>query len=158
MDRVYRRGTRRLQSTEGNRCVAASLDATFFSWTATVVWDGCHVLQRLYIEPGGLQGGNGAFTPRSGPPHAYIDVLDAKLQGLSAACCAAHCPANGVLLRLPLKPQVPALAQHSVSPFVSVIVTVVLLKVATMWAIPAVTLRRGLRFFPLAIVVLFKRR
>ena len=35
-----------------------------------------------------------------------------------------------MLLRLPLKPLVPALAQHSVSPLVSVIVTVVLLNVA----------------------------
>ena len=48
----------------------------------------------------------------------------------SAACWAAHWPANGVLLRLPLKPLVPALAQHNVSPLESVIVTVVLLKVA----------------------------
>jgi len=36
-----------------------------------------------------------------------------------------------VPLRLPLKPQVPPLAQQSVSPRVSVIVTVVLLKLAT---------------------------
>jgi hypothetical protein len=44
-----------------------------------------------------------------------------------------------------LKPLVPALAQHSVSPFVSVIVTVVLLKVALTCAIPDVTFRRTLR-------------
>ncbi len=63
----------------------------------------------------------------------------------SAACWAAHWPAKGVLLRLPLKPHVPALAQQSVSPLVSVIVTVVLLNVALMWATPTVTLRRALR-------------
>ena len=50
-----------------------------------------------------------------------------------------------MLLRLPLKPLVPALAQHSVSPLVSVMVTVVLLNVALMWATPTVTLRRALR-------------
>ena len=38
------------------------------------------------------------------------------------------------------------MAQQSVSPLVSVIVTIVLLKVATMWAIPTVTLRRAVFF------------
>jgi hypothetical protein len=52
------------------------------------------------------------------------------LIAFSAACWAAIWPANGVLFRLPLKPVVPELAQQSVSPFVSVIVTVVLLNVA----------------------------
>jgi hypothetical protein len=47
-----------------------------------------------------------------------------------------------------LKPLVPALDQQSVSPLVSVMVTVVLLKVALMWATPTVTLRRALRRFP----------
>jgi hypothetical protein len=45
-----------------------------------------------------------------------------------------------------LNPEVPALAQQSVSPRVSVMVTVVLLKVACMWATPTVTLRRGFLF------------
>src|SRR5688572_31119447 len=67
------------------------------------------------------------------------------LRAFSAACWAAIWPANGVLLRLPLKPLVPALAQHRASPLVSVIVTVVLLNVALMWATPTVTLRRVLR-------------
>ena len=51
-----------------------------------------------------------------------------------------------MLLRLPLKPTVPAEAQQSVSPFVSVIVTIVLLKVALMWAMPWTTFFRTLRF------------
>ena len=50
-----------------------------------------------------------------------------------------------MLLRLPLKPHVPALAQQSVSPLLSVIVTVVLLKVERMCATPTVTLRRCFR-------------
>ncbi len=45
-------------------------------------------------------------------------------------------------MRLPLNPHVPALAQHKVSPLGSVMVTVVLLKVAWMWATPETTLRR----------------
>jgi hypothetical protein len=50
-----------------------------------------------------------------------------------------------------LKLQVPALDQQSVSPLVSVIVTVVLLNVALMCTMPAVTLRRTLRFFAVAV-------
>jgi len=42
-------------------------------------------------------------------------------------------------------------AQQSESPFVSVIVTLVLLKLALMWAIPTVTLRRALRRLLFAI-------
>ena len=55
-----------------------------------------------------------------------------------------------MLLRLPLKPTVPAEAKQSVSPLVSVIVTIVLLKVALIWAMPRLTLRRALRFLLLA--------
>ena len=51
---------------------------------------------------------------------------------LRAAASAVTWAANGVLFRLPLKPQVPPLAQQRVSPLVSVIVTVVLLKLAVM--------------------------
>src|SRR5206468_4043487 len=68
----------------------------------------------------------------------------------SAAVSAARWAANGVLLRLPLKPTVPAEAKQSVSPLVSVIVTMVLLNVALMWAMPRLTLRRALRFLLLA--------
>src|SRR5271156_960126 len=64
----------------------------------------------------------------------------------SAATSAARCAANGVLLRLPLKPTVPAEAKHKVSPLASVIVTMVLLKVDLMWAIPRLTLRRAFFF------------
>src|SRR5262249_51261162 len=72
---------------------------------------------------------------------------------------AARWAANGVLLRLPLKPTVPAEAKQSTSPLVSVIVTMVLLNVALMWATPRLTLRRAFRFLLLAteIVLLIHR-
>lgn len=57
-----------------------------------------------------------------------IPILAARSATVSAALCAA----NGVLFRDPLKPTVPAVAQHSTSPFVSVMVTMVLLNVALM--------------------------
>src|SRR6478672_4875595 len=84
--------------------------------------------------------------PEPGPFTRTSNSFTPYLEAFSAACCPAHWPANGVLLRLPLKPQVPALAQHRASPFVSVIVTTVLLNVAFTWAIATVTLRRTFFF------------
>jgi hypothetical protein len=88
--------------------------------------------------------------PLPGPFTRTSTSFTPNFAAFSAACCEAHWPAKGVLLRLPLKPQVPALAQQSVSPLVSVIVTVVLLNVALMCATPSVTLRRTLRRFVFA--------
>ena len=53
-----------------------------------------------------------------------------------------------MLLRVPLKPTVPADALHSTSPFMSVIVINVLLNDALMCAIPRATLRRLFRLLP----------
>src|SRR5436190_17963384 len=53
-----------------------------------------------------------------------------------ALASAATCAANGVLLRDPLKPTLPALAHVMTAPSPSVIVTMVLLKLAWMWATP----------------------
>src|SRR5688572_26849207 len=61
------------------------------------------------------------------------------LRAVWAAFSAARPAANGVLLRAPLNPTVPADAHEIVSPFVSVIVTIVLLNVALMCATPRVT-------------------
>jgi hypothetical protein len=52
---------------------------------------------------------------------------------------AATCAANGVDLREPLKPAWPEVAQASVLPWRSVMVTMVLLKDAWMWAMPSDT-------------------
>src|SRR4051812_46131888 len=70
--------------------------------------------------------------PEPGPLTRTSISLRPNLVARSAAVSAARCAAKGVLLRLPLKPTVPAEAKHSVSPLVSVIVTMVLLKVALM--------------------------
>jgi len=58
-----------------------------------------------------------------------------KFPAFSAATCAA----KGVLFLDPLKPEPPAVAQHNVLPCLSVIVTIVLLKVELMTAMPSVT-------------------
>ena len=92
--------------------------------------------------------------PEPGPFTLTSISLSPNLVALSAAVSAARWAAKGVLLRLPLNPTVPAEAKQSTSPFVSVIVTIVLLKVAVMWAIPRLTLRRCFRFLLLAILVI----
>jgi len=91
--------------------------------------------------------------PLPGPLILTSTSLMPNFIAFSAACWAAICPANGVLFRLPLKLQVPPVDQHRVSPLVSVIVTIVLLKDALIYAIPDATLRLILRFF--AVVVVF---
>src|SRR5204863_7585611 len=78
-------------------------------------------------EPGPLTRTSNSFTP-------YFDAF-------SAACWPAHWPAKGLLLRLPLKPQVPALAQHKASPLVADIETTVLLNAAFTSTPPNDTLR-----------------
>jgi hypothetical protein len=54
--------------------------------------------------------------------------------------------ANGVLLREPLKPTLPALDQETTPPLLSVMVIIVLLKVACIWATPFSSTRLSLRF------------
>ena len=67
---------------------------------------------------------------------------------LRAAISAAVCAANGVLLREPLKPALPALDQDTTLPIRSVRVTMVLLNVAWTWATPVRTSRRSRRLPP----------
>src|SRR5512140_3941757 len=61
----------------------------------------------------------------------------------STACrparSAATCAANGVDLREPLNPAPPEVAHESALPWRSVIVMIVLLKDAWMWAMPSAT-------------------
>src|SRR6266542_785550 len=73
-------------------------------------------------------------------------ALISRPTALRAACSAAGWAANGVLLREPLNPTRPALAQETTLPILSVRVTIVLLKVAWTCAMPTRTsLRSRLR-------------
>src|ERR1700738_3299913 len=83
--------------------------------------------------------------PEPGPFTRTSISLTPNFEAFSAQVSAALWAAKGVLLRLPLKPDVPDVAQHSTSPLVSVIVTVVLLNVALMCAMARVTFRRTFR-------------
>src|SRR5262245_34634679 len=84
--------------------------------------------------------------PEPGPLTRTSISFRPNLPAFSAQVSAARWAANGVLLRLPLNPTVPAEAAQSTSPFVSVMVTIVLLNVAWMCATPRLTFRRALRF------------
>src|SRR5262249_44609840 len=96
----------------------------------------------LIISPADCRPVIALSRPEPGPLTRTSISLTPNFAALSAHVSAARCAAKGVLLRLPLKPDVPAVAQHNTSPFRSVMVTVVLLKVALMWATARATLRR----------------
>src|SRR5579884_495553 len=104
----------------------------------------------LMVRPAACRAVTADSRPEPGPFTRTSISLRPNLVARSAAVSAARWAANGVLLRLPLKPTVPADAKQSVSPLVSVIVTIVLLNVALMWAMPRLTLRLALRFLLLA--------
>src|SRR5688572_23702322 len=75
--------------------------------------------------PGPLMRTSMYFTPHSCAPRP--------------ARSAATCAANGVDLREPLNPACPEVAHESALPWRSVMVTMVLLKEAWMWAMPSDT-------------------
>lgn len=77
--------------------------------------------------------------PAPGPLIRTSTVLIPCSMAFLTASSAANWAAKGVDLREPLKPWPPAVAQAMVLPWGSVMVTLVLLKVAWMWAIPVGT-------------------
>src|SRR5438270_12780012 len=84
--------------------------------------------------------------PEPGPLTLTSTSLTPYFVAAAAAVSAARWAANGVPLRLPLKPTVPDEAQHRASPPGSVIVTVVVLDVALICTTARLQLRRDLRF------------
>ncbi len=99
----------------------------------------------LIVSPAACKAVIALSRPLPGPLTLTSTSRTPNFIAFSAACWAAIWPANGVLFLLPLKPHVPELAQQRVSPLVSVIVTVVLLNVALIYAMPAATFRRVFR-------------
>src|SRR5262245_47151198 len=77
-----------------------------------------------------------ASRPEPGPFTHTSTRFMPMLSASRALDSAATCAAKGVLLREPLKPTLPALAQVTTLPSPSVIVTIVLLKLACTWATP----------------------
>src|SRR5579862_9194228 len=81
--------------------------------------------------------------PGPGPPTRTSTFFTPCSCAAVPAFSAATCAANGVLLREPLKPQPPDVAQDSVLPWRSVIVMIVLLKEACTCAIASSTFLRA---------------
>src|SRR5215469_2327325 len=93
--------------------------------------------------------------PRTNTSIDRIPCSSAFLAVASAVCCAA----NGVDLRLPLKPWAPADPHAMTLPSMSLIEMIVLLNVDWMWACPLTTFLRSRRrvrttFFVLPICLL----
>src|SRR5262249_43053301 len=124
----------------------------FFGGRQPLCGSGVTSSMALMVRPAACRAVMADSRPEPGPLTRTSISLRPNLVARSAAVSAARWAANGVLLRLPLKPTVPAEAKQSVSPLVSVMVTMVLLNVALMWATPRLTLRRALRFLLLATV------
>src|SRR6478609_1966021 len=106
----------------------------------------------LTFKPAACRAVTADSRPAPGPFTRTSISFTPNLDALAAHSSAARWAANGVLLRLPLKPTAPPDEWHSVSPFVSVMVMIVLLNVLCTWAMPRETLRRAFFFLLLAIV------
>src|SRR4029079_11508668 len=100
----------------------------------------------LMVRPACCSAGMADSRPEPGPFTLTSISRRPNLVALSAATSAARWAANGVDLRLPLKPTVPAEAKRSGSPFVSVMVTIMLLNVDLMCATPRETFLRAFFF------------
>src|SRR5438045_780650 len=83
------------------------------------------------------------FTPRPSASRAH--------------CSAATVAANGVLFLEPLNPALPDEPQEIALPCVSVMVMVVLLNVAAIWAMPSASTTR-FAFLPVAMLFLYPER
>ena len=83
------------------------------------------VLDSSDLDPRILQGRDGGLATRT-------STFNPDFFAPEAASSAARVAANGVLLRDPLNPMVPADCRHKVSPLVSVMVISVLLNDALM--------------------------
>src|SRR5262249_16716839 len=89
-----------------------------------------------------------ASRPAPGPFTKTSTCFRPSSMAFRAAASAAIWAANGVDLREPLNPTLPALAHATTPPIRSAKVTMVLLNVAWTWAMPVRTSRRSFRLVP----------
>src|SRR5579875_2423175 len=94
-------------------------------------------LMRLTSSPAACSDRIAASRPAPGPLTYTSTWRTPFSMALRAALSAASPAAKGVPLRDPLNPAVPALAQARTLPWGSVMVTIVLLNVDWMWALPS---------------------
>src|SRR6266481_3049819 len=91
---------------------------------------------RVILKPVEASARSADSRPEPGPfTYTLIERMPCSM-ALWAASSAASCAANGVDLREPLKPLTPDDDQATTFPDTSVMVTMVLLNDAVMWAMP----------------------
>src|SRR5205807_8635806 len=125
----------------------------FFGGRQPLCGSGVTSSMAFTVRPAAVRAVMADSRPEPGPLTRTSTSLSPNFEARSAATSAARWAANGVDLRLPLKPTVPADANVRVSPLGSVIVTIVLLNVALMCAIPRLTLRRAFFFLLFATLL-----
>ena len=108
------------------------------------------VFDRLDGQAGGLQGRDRTFASGTRTLDSDFHFLDAELDRLFGRLLASHLAGERRALAASLEAAGASAGPTRVSPLVSVIVTVVLLNVAWMKAMPTVTLRRIFLFFVFA--------
>src|SRR5918998_5286769 len=99
----------------------------------------------VILKPTALSARTADSRPGPGPLIRTSIFFTPDSAARRPACSAATCAANGVDLREPLKPCDPELDQAMVFPWASVIVIMVLLKLAFTCATPAVMFFRSRR-------------
>ena len=87
-------------------------------------------MMAVIFRPAARNARTAASRPPPGPFTLTSMVLNPSAMAASAAVLADSVAANGVLFREPLNPNVPELHHEMVFPYLSVKVTMVLLKVA----------------------------
>ena len=90
------------------------------------------ILNTRYLQASGLKRADCGLRSRSGPLTNTATLRSPCSCAIFAAASAAICAANGVDLREPLKPTVPADCQEITLPEGSVMLTMVLLNVLFM--------------------------
>lgn len=112
------------------------LDTTFLRRPTSIVRYGCHIGYAGNFKTCSVESSYSRVTTRPGPFTLTSKFLTPYSSAALPACSAATCAANGVLLREPLNPTPPDVAQERAFPWRSEIVTIVLLKEAWICATP----------------------
>ena len=98
----------------------------------------------VIVKPTACSARSALSRPDPGPLTSTSRVRTPCSAAFLPASSAATCAAYGVYLRLPLKPIIPALYHAIALPWASVMVIIVLLKLAFTCATPAVMFLRSL--------------
>ena len=79
------------------------LDPAFLPRAAAVVRNGGHIFNRLHVQAGGLQGGDGAFATGARPLHPHIDIFHAEFHRLLGGLLRGALAGEGGALAAPLE-------------------------------------------------------